>query len=283
VRFLPDVVTAQGEPFGSTSIAAQWFLMRAAAAAGLKVMLDGQGGDETLAGYVSTTRAYRFADLVYSGNLRALARELRATRAAPAVLAQALLTPFIPARARWLLRARRGRSDLLLHRRLRDRSPVPGPPAGRFPDRLRTQYHVVLSQLGLPELLRYEDRNTMAHSLEGRVPFLDHRLVELLYGMRAAELYEHGRTKLVLRRAFADLLPQEVRDRSDKLGFVTPEQRFMRGALGSLARRVLDSPVTRARGFIDVDAALGRLDSPGHGFGLWRCVGLELWARRYLD
>ena len=100
-------------------------------------------------------------------------------------------------------------------------------PAERtLPDRLRSQYHVVLAQLGLPELLRYEDRNTMDHSLEGRVPFLDHRLVELLYGLPATELYNEGSTKLVLRRALTDLLPPEVRDRKDKLGFVTPEQRF---------------------------------------------------------
>jgi asparagine synthase (glutamine-hydrolysing) len=196
---------------------------------------------------------------------------------------QALLTPFLPARSRWLLRARRGRSDLLLHPRLRGRPDVPPPPTGRFPDRLRSQYHVVLTQLGLPELLRYEDRNTMAHSLEGRVPFLDHRLVELLYGLPATDLYDRGMTKRVLRRALSDLLPPEVRDRRDKLGFVTPEQRFMRGALGRLARQVLDSPRTRDRGLLDVDAALRRLDVPGTSFDLWRCVSLELWARSQID
>jgi asparagine synthase (glutamine-hydrolysing) len=283
VRMLPEVVTAQGEPFGSTSIVAQWFVMRAAAAAGLKVMLDGQGGDETLAGYVTTTRAYRFADLAAGGDLRTLTREVRAAGAGPAGTMQALLTPFLPARSRWLLRARRGRSDLLLHPRLRGRPDVPPPPTGRFPDRLRSQYHVVLTQLGLPELLRYEDRNTMAHSLEGRVPFLDHRLVELLYGLPATDLYDHGVTKRVLRRALSDLLPPEVRDRRDKLGFVTPEQRFMRGALGRFARQVLDSPRTRDRGLLDVDAALRRLDKPGTSFDLWRCVSLELWARSQID
>ncbi len=82
-----------------------------------------------------------------------------------------------------------------------------------MPDRLRSQYHLILSQLGLPELLRYEDRNSMAHSLEGRVPFLDHRLVELLYGLDARQLYERGTTKIVLRQALSDLLPPAVRAR----------------------------------------------------------------------
>jgi asparagine synthase (glutamine-hydrolysing) len=123
----------------------------------------------------------------------------------------------------------------------------------------------------------------MAHSLEGRVPFLDHRLVELAYGLPAEELYRGGSTKLVLRRALAELLPPSVQARQDKLGFVTPEQRFMRGAMGDLARNVLAAPRTRERGLIDVDQALRRVNASGAAFGLWRCVSLELWARRFID
>ena len=57
----------------------------------------------------------------------------------------------------------------------------------------------------------------------------------------------------------------------------------MRGALGRFARQVLDSPRTRDRGLLDVDAALRRLDAPGTSFDLWRCVSLELWARSQID
>jgi asparagine synthase (glutamine-hydrolysing) len=283
VELLPSVVQAQGEPFGSTSIVAQWFVMRAAARTGLKVMLDGQGGDETLAGYPTTTRSYRVADLLSRGRLPTAARELRSTALTPRQSVEAIVTPFLPASLRWRLRARRRRADLLVHPGIRAAARPPAPLAGSFPDRLRTQYHVVLSQLGLPELLRYEDRNTMAHSLEGRVPFLDHRLVELLYGLPASSLVQRGRTKLVLRDALRDLLPPEVRDRRDKLGFVTPEARFMRGALGTMARDVLDSAPTRRRGLVDADEALRRVGADGTGFELWRCVSVELWARRFLD
>ena len=155
-----------------------------------------------------------------------------------------------------------------------------------MPDRLRSQYHLILSQLGLPELLRYEDRNSMAHSLEGRVPFLDHRLVELLYGLDARQLYERGTTKIVLRQALSDLLPPVVRARRDKLGFVTPEQRFFHGRLGDFAAEVFRSPELRERGLVDGDEALERLTrhragSPA-GFELWRALSTELWARRYL-
>ena len=283
---LPDVVAAQGEPFGSTSVVAQWFVMRAAAEVGLKVMLDGQGGDEVLAGY-RTTHGYRIADLLAGGRLRPAAAEIRAFPEPARALPAAMLTPFLPQRARWTLRGRRGRGDLLVHPSLRARTSPPQPPqAGRMPDRLRSQYHLILSQLGLPELLRYEDRNSMAHSLEGRVPFLDHRLVELLYGLDARQLYERGTTKILLRRALSDLLPPAVQARRDKLGFVTPEQRFFHGRLGDFAEEVFSSPELRERGLVDADEALGRLKrhraGVPTGFELWRALSVELWARRYL-
>ncbi len=98
VDVLPSIVRTQDEPFGSTSIVAQWFVMRAAKEAGLKVMLDGQGADETLAGYHGYFGPF-FADLLRHGQLRELGAELRAYRAA----------------------ARRGRR----HDRGRARAPVP--------------------------------------------------------------------------------------------------------------------------------------------------------------
>jgi asparagine synthase (glutamine-hydrolysing) len=285
VRLLPAVVTAQGEPFGSTSIVAQWVVMRAAARQGLKVMLDGQGGDETLAGYESTTRSYRFADLVSSGRLRTLGRELRSSSAGASALLQALVTPALPERVRWWARARRDRGDLVVHPALRGRAKrhAPSRESPVLPDRLRRQYHLILAERGLPELLRYEDRNSMAHSLEGRVPFLDHRLVEFAYGLPAEELYRDGMTKRVLRDALSDLLPPEVRTRRDKLGFVTPERRFLAGALGRFGSSILDTESARGRGFVDVDETLRRLAAGSSARAVWRAVCVELWARTFLD
>jgi len=92
----------------------------------------------------------------------------------------------------------------------------------------------------------------------------------------------------VLRRAVADLLPPNVADRRDKLGFVTPEARFLRGALGDLAADVFASQPFRERGFVDATAATRRLDSHrrgdlGAGMELWRALNLELWSRAFLD
>ena len=128
----------------------------------------------------------------------------------------------------------------------------------------------------------------MAHSLEARVPFLDHRLVELCFSLPPNELIRGGETKSLLRRALGDLLPPQVRERRDKLGFVTPEADWLRGPLGVLAGDVFASQSLRERGFVDAPAARRRLERHRArrltaGMELWRALNLELWARAYLD
>jgi asparagine synthase (glutamine-hydrolysing) len=290
VRNLPKIVEAQDEPFGSTSMAAQWYVMRAAKASGLTVMLDGQGSDEIFAGYHGYFPPY-YADLLASGRIGLLGRELRAYRAqhgaSHAKLAEMVVRRFVPERVRWMARGRMRGGAQLVHADIRG-GYTPEPNGSAFPDRLRKLLNTILTTRGLPELLRYEDRNSMAHSLEARVPFLDVRLVELLFSLQGGELIRNGTTKSILRRALGDILPPVVRDRVDKLGFVTPEGRFMRGALGDLALEVFNSPEFASRGFVDAAAARTRLERHRRGelkagFELWRVLNLELWARTCLD
>ena len=291
VEYLPAIVTAQDEPFGSTSIVAQWFLMRAAREAGLKVMLDGQGGDEVLAGY-PTYFSYRFADLLTRRRLVTLRRELAAYRRLHGVsvpaLAEAMLRPLASERMKLHLRARLKGTAGLAGPALAGTSAAGVNQSSTFPDYLRRRMELILTERGLPELLHYEDRNSMAHSLEARVPFLDYRLVELCFSLPPTLLIDRGVTKVALRRALADLMPPLVRDRIDKLGFVTPEGRWMRQGLGRLAADVFASKAFADRGFIDPKAAQKRLEAHRSGkldagFELWRVLNLELWARTFLD
>ncbi|MDQ5821914.1 MAG: asparagine synthase C-terminal domain-containing protein, partial [Actinomycetota bacterium] len=191
-------------------------------------------------------------------------------------------------RLRWLARGRARGGSSLLGADLRGVPMTAEANGAPYDDRLRRQLHLILTRRGLPELLHYEDRNSMAHSLEARVPFLDFRLVEFLFSLDSSELIERGRTKAVLRRALGDLLPPVVRDRVDKLGFVTPERRWLRGRLGELAADVFASRAFAERGFVDAAAARARLERHRRGeleagFELWRALGLELWAREFLD
>ena len=289
VADLPKIVEAQGEPFGSTSICAGWYVMRAARSAGLTVMLDGQGGDEILGGYRASF-GYRLSDLLREGRLSEASRELRAFASTHGArwAAVALATPHVSEQVRRAARSRLRGSATIVGPALRDASTASDGNSSLFPDRLRRQLQLLLTRRGLPELLRYEDRNSMAHSLEARVPLLDHRLVQLAFSLPGGELIRGGETKSVLRRALSDLLPPTVAGRRDKLGFVTPEGRFLHGALGDLARDVFASQPFRERGFVDARVATRRLERHRRGdlragMELWRALNLELWARRFLD
>jgi asparagine synthase (glutamine-hydrolysing) len=289
VADLPRIVEAQGEPFGSTSICAGWYVMREARRAGLTVMLDGQGGDEILGGYRASF-GYRLSDLLREGRLTEASRELRAFASThgPRWAAVALAAPHVPEQVRLAARSRLRGSATLVAPALRAASVEADGNGSLFPDRLRRQLQVLLTRRGLPELLRYEDRNSMAHSLEARVPLLDHRLVQLAFSLPGSELIRRGETKSVLRRALSDLLPPAVAARRDKLGFVTPEGRFLQGALGELAADVFASQQFRERGFVDTQAATRRLARHRNGdlragMELWRALNLELWAQRFLD
>jgi len=278
------------EPFGSTSQVAWWYVMREAHRAGLKVMLDGQGGDEVLGGYRAFI-GFRLADLLASGHVGAVAAELRAfgDLHRQRALLVSLARPFAPEGLTRVVRARSRGVAALVHPDLpRPERATASAVASPFGERLRRHMQLVLTQRGLPELLRYEDRNSMTHSLEARVPFLDYRFVELAFSLPGDELIRGGRTKDVLRRALHDLLPPVVRDRRDKLGFVTPEARWMRGALGDFAADVFASQSFADRGFADAAAVRHRLSKHRKGeveagMELWRALNLELWARRFLD
>jgi asparagine synthase (glutamine-hydrolysing) len=286
---LPAIVRGQGEPFGSTSICAGWFVMREAKRAGLTVMLDGQGGDEIFGGYRAFF-GYRLSDLLRAGRVAEATAELRAFAGVNGLrwAAVALVNPHVPERVRLTARARLRGAGALVAPELRTSESEAAPNGHAFPDRLRRQLHLVLGRRGLPELLRYEDRNSMAHSLEARVPLLDHRLVELAFSLPGGELIHRGETKSVLRRALGDLLPAAVSGRRDKLGFVTPEARFLRGPLGDLAADIFGSQSFTQRGFVDAAAGRKRLERHRRndrdaGFELWRALNLELWAREFLD
>jgi asparagine synthase (glutamine-hydrolysing) len=285
---LPRIVEAQGEPFGSTSICAGWYVMREAKRSGLTVMLDGQGGDEVLAGYRAHV-GHRLADLLAAGRLGELRAELAGFRSehSPVALLTAMSRPFAPESLTRLVRARARGSATLVHPDLTGLFVDAGPNGSPFLDRLRRYQQLVLTRRGLPELLRYEDRNSMAHSLEARVPFLDYRLVELCFSLPGSELVGGGRTKAVLRRALEDLLPPLVRERRDKLGFVTPERHWLRSRLGELAADVFASRSFAERGFVDAAAARRRLERHRAGrveggMEIWRALNLELWARAFL-
>ncbi len=138
----------------------------------------------------------------------------------------------------------------------------------------------------LPALLHVEDRVSMAHGLESRVPFLDHLVVELAATMPADVKFKNGTMKHLLKESLGDVLPSGIRERTDKMGFPVPLQDWI-GKPGSVREFVLDvfsSQAARGRTLIDNRKVLAELDEePRFGRKIWGLLSLELWQRAFHD
>jgi asparagine synthetase B (glutamine-hydrolysing) len=139
-----------------------------------------------------------------------------------------------------------------------------------------------LSAGGLPTLLRYEDRNSMAFGIEARVPFLDVRLIELAVRLPDRLRIDRGVTKAVLRRAIGERLPREVVDRRDKLGFAAPQRAWLTAGLDEVADLVRNGQIMQ-RGWV-TPTEIERVLAEGSASGrktehLWRLFITEAWLR----
>jgi asparagine synthase (glutamine-hydrolysing) len=138
----------------------------------------------------------------------------------------------------------------------------------------------------LPALLQVEDRVSMAHGLESRVPLLDHPLVELAATMPADVKFKDGHLKHVLKTAFAPVLPDAVRKRRDKMGFPVPLQEWI-GRGGDVRDFVVDtlsSDAARSRTLVDNAKVIAKLDQePRFGRKVWGLLSLELWQQAFHD
>ncbi len=136
----------------------------------------------------------------------------------------------------------------------------------------------------LPALLQVEDRVSMAHGLESRVPFLDHRLVEFAATMPADVKFKDGQMKRVLRNAMTQHLPEAVLNRKDKMGFPVPLNEWVKGEARSFVWDILSTKKAQSRDFIDNKRVLANLESePQFGRKLWGLLCLEVWQQQFHD
>lgn len=136
----------------------------------------------------------------------------------------------------------------------------------------------------LPALLHVEDRVSMAHGLESRVPLLDHELVEMTSTVPALAKFGGDNTKRLLRQVSRRHLPTSVVDRVDKMGFPTPLNAWMGGEFGDFVRDILGSDVAHSRQFVDNRSVSASLDQiTGFSRTMWAFLTLELWSRRFID
>lgn len=284
----------QDEPFGSTSIFAQWCVFEAAARANVKVMLDGQGADEALGGYHNFFGA-RLGSLLRRFRWPELAQEVGALRQMHGYsslrVAQSLANVVLPERMRQLLRSRTGHSTVrpewLDLRRLEAAPLDPFTACGYDRSSVEALSMAQLTATSLQMMLHWEDRNSMAHSVEARVPFLDHELVELVLGMPDEFKVWRGITKRVQRGAMEGVLPEPVRNRIDKIGFQTAEEMWMRREGRRLFRAHLEEAVAASGGIL-TGACLSIFDDVARGGTpysslIWRWISFGEWMKAFFS
>ena len=225
---LSDLFWHQEEPFSSASVYAQWSVMRLAKENGVTVLLDGQGADEMLAGYHSYFNEMT-DDLLNSFDVLGYLKWRRDCLALHGVVPgsfRRVLSQKTPEPVKRLLKRGLERTRAL---------PQVEPARPVYPrefakvSSLRKLLWWNTTREGLVELLRYADRNSMAHSREVRLPFLDHNLVEFVFQVPERLLVRGGWTKWIIREAFRGIVPKEISDRVDKLGYMPPQQKWLGG------------------------------------------------------
>jgi asparagine synthase (glutamine-hydrolysing) len=266
---LDHLLYTNDEPFASLTIYSQYCVMREASK-GVTVVLDGQGADELLGGYIAYHIPH-LRGLIKAGHpLLALSELIGILRHHRSFFWYALHQVI----------TRRKRRGLI---RIAGIDPCP-----RYQGTLGEALEVDLTRANLPYMLHWEDRTSMAFSIESRVPFLDYRLVEYLASLPEDQKIRGGITKYILRKATKGLLPEAIRCRMDKRGFSTPEEVWMRGAMQPHILEILTSSSFVSRSYWDADEVLssyqdfvdGRSSYSGE---LWRIICTELWLRQCID
>ncbi|MBA3995703.1 MAG: asparagine synthase (glutamine-hydrolyzing) [Candidatus Accumulibacter sp.] len=296
-RDLDDMIAAQGEPFGSTSIYAQYRVFQLAREQGVTVTLDGQGADEMLAGY-NGYPGQRIRSLLEKGQfaeawhfLDEWARwpgrsRLDGVKRAVGELSQGALYD--------VLRRLNGMDSMpawinagpLQERGIIRRYPRQRAQAGSAGRRVMAELALCLTQRGLPALLRHGDRNSMRFSVESRVPFLTLDLVELALSLPESYLISpKGETKHIFRAAMRGIVPDDILDRRDKIGFATPEQEWLLGMAGQVRHWLIED---LRLPFLDQAAVLAQFDRVVAGqqafsWQIWRWVNFCRWYRTFID
>ncbi len=136
----------------------------------------------------------------------------------------------------------------------------------------------------LPALLQVEDRVSMAHGLESRVPLLDHPIVEFAATIPSDVKFTNGTMKHVFKNALGPVLPPAILERTDKMGFPTPVNKWVRGEARDFVRDTLSTSAARSRDLVDNRQVLAKLDrEPKFGRNIWGLLCLEIWQQEFHD
>ena len=264
---LEDLIYQQDEPFTGATVMAQSHIYENINLGGYKVTIGGQGGDEILCGYDKFSLGY-LKEKIKSKPIEAL-------------------TELYHIQKKKSIKFKDGLQKLITYNRSIENEKNNWYPLTA--DQEKTKYkridensvfnmsYNLLFGIGISALLRYEDRNSMAYSVESRLPFLDYTLVEYCLHMKSSLKIHKGITKKILRNEMFDIVPNEILERTDKMGFVTPQNEWM----NSNKKYYLDlahDAITKMP-FID-KAEVEKMIQRDNSF-LWRIINTGLWISKF--
>ncbi len=276
---LDSVIGIQEEPFGDPSIIAHKFIMRLAKENNVKVLLGGQGADEMFLGYPSTSNGL-MSIYLRSGYFKEFIANVKAqpnTKSKLPRIALGALSPNLERRLR--MNSRQGRRSWIDEALLKEVNDA---------QVNLLAYHDVydlwessLYGTYLPHLVHYDDRNTMSESIEGRMPFLDHRIVEHLNKYKSKYFFQNGKYKSILRDSCKDYLPQSIIDRKDKIGFYTP----LKDMIMAEKDWVIDVLMETKDLFHNTQSLIDAIRNHSLDYNsmliVWRIISFEIWRKKF--
>jgi asparagine synthase (glutamine-hydrolysing) len=295
---LAEVLRFQDEPIHSGAPIAGFHLMKLASTNGVKVVLNGQGADETFAGYANYFHDYWYTLLRTGQGARAW-HEIRAYATGRGTSAGRLFLTALSRLFHHRLRRVSPYRRFWRRRRLRQLTQqrwftpsllehLDASDAGTEEPDLNTVLRRSVERTPLPHYLRMEDRNSMAHGVEARLPFMDYRLVSLAFRMPSDRKIDGVWNKALLRSSLRGRIPESVRTRVEKMGFPTSLHTWVTDELAEPLRDILASRAARERGIYNVKEMLRPLQNhhrvaPWDALRLFGMAQFELWHEIHRD
>jgi asparagine synthase (glutamine-hydrolysing) len=277
---LGKYINIQEEPFGDPSIMAHGFLMNMAAEAGIKVILNGQGADELFFGYNNMAQAILLRQFK-SMQLGKFNENLKAMKLGKTYLLRTLLKSVAPG----------VETSLRSKSRIKRRAPLSADLLKDVDNSLVALYgynsiydvwRESIYGVHIPHLVHYDDRNGMANSIEGRMPFLDHRIAEYVATIRPDDFLKHGLRKYILRESCKQYLPDIIYNRTDKIGFYTPLIDALTRDKDWVAAQMQDKHLLKEA---DTTALLNKLAAQTltvpEALQIWRSISVSLWMDEF--
>lgn len=277
-KYFDEVIYTQEEPFGSPSIFLQYFVMKKAADIKCKVMLDGQGGDETLLGY-ERYYASAFAAFLREEGIFKTLKEMYSSKknnskmGLKSILKYLAGTFFLGLRARYL----RNKLDFFRADKIPTKFEYWTLLRSKALDMFKMQ-ELELYKTNLQALLRYEDKNSMRHGIETRLPFIDYRAVETALNLPINKKIHNGWTKLVLRDICSKYLPSSIAWRKNKLGFNAPDKSWLESITAEARKDIEDSKILDQ--LINKES-INSYPVKGDWTVTWRLINIAAWERIY--